>query len=195
MESSKFMDKFIDFCDSLRDNSIHYYKKAKFLSTKYSKIWFNNAISNKGITILILVILLTIITENYILVPLWGSVLYGFLLLTNFLRYKEQKEIDSHIDLDKFLDIENLMDKYIENCYIRDVALYVVKENEYVSEKEQMKELELLMNSVAANMSKHMRRRLELYCGTDNVDKILTRKCYIYVSLNAATNNKVLYKR
>ena len=51
-----------------------------------------------------------------------------------------------------------------------------------------------LKNSVASNMSRSFRKKIELYYGDDRLDSILSTKCFIYITLLAAGNNSSIYQ-
>ena len=92
--------------------------------------------------------------------------------------------------------MDKILDLYIEECYNRDVGFFHPNiMNDYVSEKEQIALMQELKDSVASNMSKAFRKKLELYYGDDRLGSILSSKCFIYITLLAAGNNRVIYQQ
>ena len=191
MESK--MDKFVDFVDNARETTIRINEMIKVKALYGSKYIYNKCWNNKGMTILVGTLISTLATGMYCIVPLWGTVLYLLLLATNIFNYKKEKDAIDDIDISTFNNLDTVLDNYIQNCYTRDVGFYRPKSDEYITEKEQNKELSELLDSVARNISPSMREKLERYYGKHNVDSILARKCLVFISLLAANNNKNIY--
>lgn len=187
------MDRFVDFVDNTREATIRTHEMIKAKTIYGSKYAYDKCWNNKGMFILVVTLIATLATGMYYVVPLWGTVLYLLLLATNIFNYKKEKDAIDDIDISTFNKLDAVLDNYIQNCYTRDVGFYRPKSNDYITEKEQNKELGELLDSVAKNISPSMREKLERYYGKHNVDSILARKCLVFISLLAANNNKNIY--
>lgn len=154
-----------------------------------------NILAHKGLYILIASIAIFLISGDYIFPFVWATVLYLLTLAYRYLDYKKEKELLDLIKFDQFQELDKILDAYIEECYNRDVGFFNPKIiNDYVSEKEQIRLMQELKNSVASNMSRSFRKKIELYYGNDRLDSILSTKCFIYITLLAAGNNSSIYQ-
>lgn len=154
-----------------------------------------NILDHKGLYILIASIAIFLISGDYIFPFVWATVLYLLTLAYRYLDYKKEKELLDLIKFDQFQELDKILDAYIEECYNRDVGFFNPKIiNDYISEKEQIRLMQELKNSVASNMSKSFRKKFELYYGEDRLDSILSTKCFIYITLLAAGNNSSIYQ-
>lgn len=154
-----------------------------------------NILDHKGLYILIASIAIFLISGDYIFPFVWATVLYLLTLAYRYLDYKKEKELLDLIKFDQFQELDKILDAYIEECYNRDVGFFnpnII--NDYVSEKEQIRLMQELKNSVASNMSRSFRKKMELYYGDDRLDSILSTKCFIYITLLAAGNNSSIYQ-
>ncbi len=98
------------------------------------------------------------------------------------------------VEFDQFKELDKVLDKYIEECYNRDVGFFnPTAVSDYISENEQIRLMKELKDSVASNMSEVFKNKLELYYGKDRVPNILSTKCFIFITLMAAGNNKAIY--
>ena len=155
-----------------------------------------NILDHKGIYILLASIIIFLISGDYIFPFVWATVLYILTLAYKYLDNKKEKELLELIEFDQFKELDKVLDLYIEECYNRDVGFFhpnIV--NDYISEKEQITLMQELKDSVASNMSKTFRKKLELYYGDDRLGSILSSKCFIYITLLAAGNNRAIYQK
>lgn len=194
------MEKFEQFMyrvDYHKYNFINWYRGLK--TSMYNRIVsiFKLSMDNKGLSILILSILLSILTRDNFTYFFWGTVLYLLIHHTN--RIKEEKEYDKLQDIDfKLLgageeSLSAILDQFIADCFNRDVIFFRgIKDKEYINDKDEKEMLNTLLNSVASGLSPILRDKLALYYG-NQLDSILARKCFITVSLFVANNNKNIY--
>ena len=162
----------------------------------YIKDTFKRAVVYIGLTLSILGILLNQILEFLILYVVIVTLLY---IGREYEDYKARKIIDS-LDVFKMgMDdnsLSHLLDSYIDDCFTRDVLFFKgVHENMYVNEKLENMLRDELLNSVIKNMSPYIRTKLDYYDGKGSTDIIIGRKCFIQVSMFAATNNKTIYSK
>lgn len=194
------MEKFEQFMyrvDYHKYNIINKYRNFKIDTSNRFVSIFRSAMNNKGLSILILSILLSILTGDKFTYFFWGTILYLLIHHTN--RIKEEKKSDKLKDIDfKLLgageeSLSAILDQFIADCFNRDVIFFRgIKDKEYINDKDEKEMLNSLLNSVASGLSPILRDKLELYYG-DQLDRILARKCFITVSLFVANNNKNIY--
>ena len=158
---------------------------------------YNLSMDNKGISILILSIILSLITQDKFTFFFWGTILY--LLINHTKKVEDKKESDILKEIDfKLLgsgddSLSALLDQFIADCFNRDVIFFRgIKDKEYINDKDEKEMLNSLLNSVAGGLSPILRDKLALYYG-EQLDRILARKCFITVSLFVANNNKNIY--
>ena len=183
--------------DLYKYNISNWYKiKKRNIKNKITDL-YNSAINNKGLSILIITIILSILTGDKFTYFFWGTVLY--LLIHYTKRIEDKKESDRLKDIDfKLLgsgeeSLSAILDQFIADCFNRDVIFFRgVKDKEYINDKDEKEMLNTLLNSVASQLSPILRDKLKLYYG-EELDIILGRKCFITVSLFVANNNKNIY--
>lgn len=183
--------------DLYKYNISNWYKiKKRNIKNKITDL-YNSAINNKGLSILIITIILSILTGDRFTYFFWGTILY--LLIHHTKRIEDKKESDRLKDIDfKLLgsgeeSLSAILDQFIADCFNRDVIFFRgVKDKEYINDKDEKEMLNTLLNSVASQLSPILRDKLKLYYG-EELDIILGRKCFITVSLFVANNNKNIY--
>lgn len=190
------MAEFYSKYDNLRNN-IKWFFNNLFLNIRIgTDSIIKNILDHKGIYILLASIIIFLISGDYIFPFVWATVLYILTLAYKYLDHKKEKELLELIEFDQFKELDKILDLYIEECYNRDVGFFHPNiMNDYVSEKEQIALMQELKDSVASNMSRTFRKKLELYYGDDRLGSILSSKCFIYITLLAAGNNRVIYQQ
>lgn len=183
--------------DYYKYNFSTWYKNKKFNIKNKLISLFKAAMGNKGLSILILAIIISILTGDKFTYFFWGTILY--LLIHHTKRIEDKKESDRIKDIDfKLLgsgdeSLSAILDQFIADCFNRDVIFFRgIKDKEYINDKDEKEMLNSLLNSVAGGLSPILRDKLALYYG-EQLDRILARKCFITVSLFVANNNKNLY--
>lgn len=154
---------------------------------------------NKGTSILLITILSCFFTNDTNTYALWGSVVFLLCLFERLIDHKIKKDNLDQIDLNFFSNNmavidHDILDLYINDCFNRYMVIFRgYKQNEYIQEKDQSLMLKELLDIIATNMSPLLRKKLELYYGNGNVDKIMAEKCFIKITLFVANNNKNVY--
>lgn len=174
------------------------YKIKNFIS-KYFKDGLDWISNHKGISLIILFLIMIFITKEYG-ISLFGIIIY--LLILKKEKNDHEKEMDylKLIDFKLLDDTENglssILDKYITDCFNRDVVFFRgIKEKEYINAKDEKEMLDTLMNSAVSNISPLLRKKIDLYYGEGQSDIIIGRKCFIVVSLFVASKNKAIYNK
>lgn len=180
--------------DNLKNNAKAFFTNL-FIKLKTLYLFILDNINNhKGIYILLVSIVIYLISGDYVFPFVWATVLYLLTLAYDYLNYKKEKEMIELVEFDQFKELDKVLDKYIEECYNRDVGFFnPTAVSDYISENEQIRLMKELKDSVASNMSEVFKNKLELYYGKDRVANILSTKCFIFITLMAAGNNKAIY--
>lgn len=180
--------------DNLKNNAKAFFTNL-FIKLKTLYLFILDNINNhKGIYILLASIVIYLISGDYVFPFIWATVLYLLTLAYDYINYKKEKEMIELVEFDQFKELDKVLDKYIEECYNRDVGFFnPTAVSDYLSEKEQIRLMKELKDSVASNMSEVFKNKLELYYGKDRVPNILSTKCFIFITLMAAGNNKAIY--
>lgn len=173
--------------------------KIKNFITKYYKAdldWISN---HKGISLIALFVLMIFLTNEYS-IALFGIIIYLLILKKEKNDHEKEMEYLKLIDFKMLDDSENglssILDKYISDCFNRDVVFFRgIKDKEYINSKDEKEMLDTLMNSAISNISPLLRKKIDLYYGEGQSDIIIGRKCFIVVSLFVANNNKAIYNK
>lgn len=184
----------IDKIDDKKDS----FKEWKKKTGENLKDKFNKFISNEGKAIFIFSVLFAAITKSYFTFALIGCMIYGLILCKRYLNHKAKMEKMRMIDIDYFNFDKNKgvdpIDAFIDDCFNRYLILYRgYKEGQYLTSKDEKQILKYLVEEVSSHLSPLMRDKLALYYG-DSLDDLLATKCFIRVSLYAASQKKSLYE-
>ena len=173
--------------------------KAKNSIRKYYNLLIDWISDHKGIS-LIVVFALIILLSKLDHIALFGIIIY--LLILKKEKNDHEKEMDYLKLIDfKLLDdsedsLSSILDKYISDCFNRDVVFFRgIKDKEYINAKDEKEMLDALMNSAVSNISPLLRKKIDLYYGEGQSDIIIGRKCFIVVSIFVANNNKAIYNK
>lgn len=173
--------------------------KAKNSISKYYNLLIDWISDHKGIS-LIVVFALIIFLSKLDHIALFGIIIY--LLILKKEKNDHEKEMDYLKLIDfKLLDdsedsLSSILDKYISDCFNRDVVFFRgIKDKEYINAKDEKEMLDALMNSAVSNISPLLRKKIDLYYGEGQSDIIIGRKCFIVVSIFVANNNKAIYNK
>ena len=173
--------------------------KIKNFIVKYYNTGLNWISDHKGISLIIAFLLIILLTKEY------GIALFGIIIYLLILK-KEKNDHEKEMDYLKLIDfkllddsedsLSSILDKYINDCFNRDVIFFRgIKDKEYINTKDEKEMLDTLMNSAVANISPLLRKKIDLYYGEGQSDIIIGRKCFIAVSLFVANNNKAIYNK
>lgn len=173
--------------------------KIKNFITKYCKTGLDWISDHKGISLIAAFVLMIFLTKEY------GIALFGIIIYLLILK-KEKNDHEREMDYLKLIDFKLLddtenglsfiLDKYINDCFNRDVVFFRgIKDKEYINTKDEKDMLDTLMNSAISNISPLLRKKIDLYYGEGQSDIIIGRKCFIVVSLFVANNNKAIYNK
>lgn len=184
----------IDKIDDKKESFISWKKKT--IETVKDKS--NKFISNEGKAIFIFSVLFAAITKDYFTFALIGCMIYGIILIKRYMNHKAKMDKMKLIDIDYF-NFEKTkgvdpIDAFIDDCFNRYLILYRgYKEGQYLTNKDEKQILKYLVEEVSSHLSPLMRGKLALYYG-DSLDDLLATKCFIRVSLYAASQKKSLYE-
>lgn len=184
----------IDKIDDKKESFISWKKKT--IETVKDKS--NKFISNEGKAIFIFSVLFAAITKDYFTFALIGCMVYGIILIKRYMNHKAKMDKMKLIDIDYF-NFEKTkgvdpIDAFIDDCFNRYLILYRgYKEGQYLTNKDEKQILKYLVEEVSSHLSPLMRGKLALYYG-DSLDDLLATKCFIRVSLYAASQKKSLYE-
>ena len=164
----------------------------------YIRLLKDFILTNKSLCILMLTILLIYKIDMYSGLAM-GCSLYIMTLLRELLNHKINIDTINQVDLHYFetanKNLEDPLDGYIDLCIQEYMLLYRgYKAQQYITEKEEANIRKEVLDIIASTMSDLMRKKFELYYGTNRLPAILARKCFIKISLMIADNNKVLYQ-
>ena len=173
--------------------------KIKNFIIKYYNAGLDWISDHKGISLIAAFVLMIFLTKEY------GIALFGIIIYLLILK-KEKNDHEREMDYLKIIDfkllddtengLSSILDKYINDCFNRDVVFFRgIKDKEYINTKDEKDMLDTLMNSAISNISPLLRKKIDLYYGEGQSDIIIGRKCFIVVSLFVANNNKAIYNK
>lgn len=134
-------------------------------------------------------------------VILLGVMIYASVLSNRYIRHRIEKETLDSLDLDRISNenkssILDIISKYVENCFDRDVLFYaVINNDDYIDNETERRLLDELLDSALINMSDEMRLKLSKYVGSENLIRILGRTCMTIVTIFVANHNKNIYQK
>lgn len=178
-------------------NSMNTFTKDSIVDIK------NNIEENKEWYIVILMFSLYLFSKHDLNeIVLCGVVLYGSVLMKQYIRHRIEKETLDSLDLDKISNKEknnsiiDILNTYIENCFDRDVLFYaVIKHDDYIDAETEKRLLDELLDSALLNMSDEVRLKLSKYLGSENLIRIMGRICMTTVTIFVANHNKNIYQK
>ena len=143
--------------------------KIKNFITKYYNASLDWISDHKGISLIIAFILIILLTKEY------GIALFGIIIYLLILK-KEKNDHEKEMDYLKLIDfkllddsedsLSSILDKYINDCFNRDVIFFRgIKDKEYINTKDEKEMLDTLMNSAVTNISPLLRKKIDLYYG------------------------------
>ena len=165
----------------------------------YLSVLLDNMQNNVAYSLIVISTILSILFCDKFTFFIFGIIVYILYLKKEKFEFEKRKfEIDS-IDL-RYMNVDNpesiskILDNYIEECFNRDVLFTRgLKKDEYINATTEQEMLNALLDSVTNNISFQLRNKLDLYYGKDRTDIVIGRKCFVYISLFVANNNKSTY--
>ena len=145
------------------------------------------------------------IFNDLLTIAISGSIIYLTISIRQYIRNKIEQETLNNIDLDRWGDYteginkKNIMDiigEYVESCFDRDVLFFnVINHDDYIDTETERQLLNELLDSALVNMSDQIRSKLALYTGTENLTRLIARRCMMTITIYVANHNKNIYQR
>ena len=140
--------------------------KIKNFIIKYYNAGLDWISDHKGISLIAAFVLMIFLTKEY------GIALFGIIIYLLILK-KEKNDHEREMDYLKLIDfkllddtengLSSILDKYISDCFNRDVVFFRgIKDKEYINTKDEKDMLDTLMNSAISNISPLLRKKIDL---------------------------------
>jgi len=145
------------------------------------------------------------IFNDLLTIAISGSIIYLTISIRQYVRNKIEQETLNNIDLDRWGDytegsnkktIMDIIGEYVESCFDRDVLFFnVINHDDYIDTETERQLLNELLDSALVNMSDQIRSKLALYTGSENLTRLIARRCMMTITIYVANHNKNIYQR
>lgn len=206
MDAKTVMDKVDDIKDKMTAKKLIAYNKLdEFVD--YAEEYGENL---KNLFLIAVVASTIMFSNNYMLwfaVILVVTLIYLLPVVKQYIEFKQTKATLDSIDLTligRTLEKEDtlnrrsaydLLEEYVTSCFEREVLIFHnFKKDDIINSQMEDELLRELVDATVENMSPLVRRKLEIYFGDGQVEIIMSKICFITVSLFAANSKKELLR-